>query len=77
MKTKVDNGERLLFDRANKMYVRVQLSQDKSCYEKWISKNKRKWTLSETYSSIDEVMKAQENLIDSNYRNLFNVITGV
>lgn len=77
MKTKIDNGNRTLYDRTNKMYVKVQLSQDKSCYEKWVSKNKRKWTLSQTYSSIDEVMMAQQNLIDNNYRNLFNVITGV
>ena len=77
MKTKVEDGNRLLFDRTTKMYVRVQLSQDKSCYEKWVSKNKRKWTLSETFNSIDEVMKAQQSLIDNNYRNLFKVITGV
>lgn len=76
MKTKIE-AERPMFDHTAKMYVRVQLSQDKKCYQKWVSKNKKDWKLSETFNSLDEVMKSQQELINGNYRNLFKVITEV
>ena len=64
-----------LFDRVKKLYFRVQLSDNKKYWERWVSRSKRKWVLDKTRMTLDEVMKSQQDIIDNNYRNLFNVVT--
>lgn len=64
-----------MFDHSTKLYVRVQLSEDKEYYEKWVSKNKRNWRLVDTMKSLDDVMSTQQELIDNNYKSLFDKIT--
>jgi hypothetical protein len=63
-----------MFDHSTKLYVRVQLSEDKKYYEEWVSKNGRDWELKDTMKSLDEVMSIQQELIDNNYKNLFDKI---
>lgn len=64
-----------LFDRVKKLYVRVQLSDNKKYWERWVSRSKRKWVLDKTRMTLDDAMKSQQDIIDNNYRNLFNVVT--
>jgi hypothetical protein len=66
-----------MFDHSTKLYVRVQLSENKEYYEKWVSKNGRDWKLDDTMDSLDEVMSIQQELIDNNYKNLLNKILSV
>ena len=77
MKTKINVTNELLYDHSTKMFVQVRLSQDKRYYEKWTSKDKKTWEISGTYKSIEEVIKAKEELINHNYQNLFKTITGI
>lgn len=60
-----------MFDHSTKLYIRIQLSNDKKYYEKWVSKNKKNWELVDTLKSFDQVMLTQQELIDNNYKNLF------
>lgn len=64
-----------LVDKSNKMFVRIKLSDDRKHWERWTSTNKRKWELSEKMKSLEDVLKSQQELIDNNYKNLFDVIT--
>lgn len=64
-----------LFDRVKKLYFRVQLSDNKKYWERWVSRSKRKWVLDKTRMTLDEAMKSQQDIIDNNYRNLFNLVT--
>lgn len=66
-----------MFDHSTKLYVRVQLSENKEYYEKWVSKNKRNWKLVDTMKSLDQVMSTQQELINNNYKSLFEKITSV
>ena len=77
METKINVTNELLYDHSTKMFVQVRLSQDKRYYEKWTSKDKGSWEISGTYKSIEEVIKAKEELINHNYQNLFKTITGI
>lgn len=64
-----------LFDRIKNLYVRVQLSDNKKYYERWVSRTKRKWVLDKTRMTLDDVMKSQQDIVNNNYRNLFNIVT--
>jgi predicted phage gp36 major capsid-like protein len=64
-----------LVDKSKKMYVRIKLSNDRKNWEKWTSTNKKKWELAEKMKSLEDVLKSQQDLIDKNYKNLFDVIT--
>jgi hypothetical protein len=63
-----------MFDHSTKLYTRICLSENKEYYEKWVSKNGRDWELKDTMNSLDEVMSIQQELIDNNYKNLFDKI---
>ena len=63
-----------MFDHSTKQYTRICLSENKEYYEKWVSKNGRDWELKDTMNSLDEVMSIQQELIDNNYKNLFDKI---
>lgn len=64
-----------LFDRVKKLYVRVQLSDNKKYWERWVSRSKRKWVLDKTRMTLDDAMSSQQDIINNNYRNLFNIVT--
>lgn len=63
-----------MFDHVNRIYVRIVLNEKKKYWEKWVSKNKRKWELVDKLKSLDEVLKSQQSLIDNNFKNLYKLI---
>ncbi len=64
-----------LVDKSKKMFVKIKLSDNRKFWEKWTSTNKKNWELTTKMKSLEEVLKSQQELIDSNYKNLFDVIT--
>ena len=64
-----------MFDHSTKLYLKIQLSDNKKYYEKWVSKDKKDWDLVDKLKSFDQVMSTQQELIDNNYKNLFRKIT--
>lgn len=71
-RNKADNIN--LVDKSKKVFVRIQLSDNRKYWEKWISKNKKEWELSSKLKSLEEVLKSQQDVIDSNYNNFFNFL---
>lgn len=64
-----------LVDKTKKMYVRIKLSENRKYWERWVSSDKKTWELSGRLKTLTEVLESQQELIDNNYKNLFNVIT--
>ena len=64
-----------LVDKAKKMFVKIKLSDNRKHWERWVSHNKKEWELQDKIKSLEDVLKSQQELIDNNYKNLFNVIT--
>lgn len=71
-RNKADNIN--LVDKSKKVFVRIQLSDNRKYWEKWISKNKKDWELDGKLKSLEDVLKSQQDVIDSNYNNLFNLL---
>lgn len=71
-RNKADNIN--LVDKSKKVFVRIQLSNNRKYWEKWISKDKKDWELSGKLKSLEEVLKSQQDVIDSNYNNFFNFL---
>lgn len=63
-----------IFDRSKNVRVRIVLSENRRHWEKWISKLNGKWELLGKVKTLDEVIKSQQDIIDNNYKNLFNII---
>lgn len=71
----MSNGDPIsMFDRVNKLYVRIKLSEDKKYWERSISKNKRKWVMTHTSLSLPDVLKFQEDVVRNNYKNFYSLI---
>lgn len=64
-----------LVDKARKMFVKIKLSDNRKYWERWVSLDKKKWEMTERIDTLEGVLKSQQDLIDKNYRNLFDVIT--
>ncbi len=64
-----------MFDHSTKLYCKIQLSDNKKYYEKYVSRDKKNWELISKLKSFDEVLSTQQELIDNNYKNLFKKIT--
>ena len=64
-----------MFDHSTKLYSKIQLSDNKKYYEKYVSRDKKNWELVSKLKSFDEVLSTQQELIDNNYKNLFKKIT--
>jgi hypothetical protein len=64
-----------MFDHSTKLYSKIQLSDNKKYYEKYVSRDKKNWELVSKLKSFDEVLSTQQELIDNNYMNLFKKIT--
>jgi hypothetical protein len=71
-RNKADNIN--LVDKSKKVFVRIQLSNNRKYWEKWISKDKKDWELDGKLKSLEDVLKSQQDVIDSNYNNLFNLL---
>jgi hypothetical protein len=63
-----------LIDHKNKLRVKIQLSDNRKYWEKWVSKNNGKWEFLNKVSSLDGVLKSQQEIIDNNYKNLFEMV---
>jgi hypothetical protein len=63
-----------LVDKSKKVFVKIKLSENRKYWERWTSTNKKNWELSGKINSLEEVLKSQQELIDNNYKNLFDVI---
>ena len=66
-----------MVDHKNKLRVRIQLSDNRKYWEKWISKNNGKWEFLNKVSTLDGVLKSQQEIIDNNYKNLFEMVSMV
>lgn len=64
-----------LVDKSENIYVRIKLSNNRKHWERWVSKDKRKWLLSEKMGTLEDVLKSQQELINRNYKNFFDVVT--
>jgi hypothetical protein len=63
-----------LVDKSKKVFVKIKLSENRKYWERWTSTNKKNWELTGKINSLEEVLKSQQELIDNNYKNLFDVI---
>jgi hypothetical protein len=66
-----------MVDHKNKLRVRIQLSDNRKYWEKWVSKNNGKWEFLNKVSTLDGVLKSQQEIIDNNYKNLFEMVSMV
>lgn len=66
-----------MIDHKNKLRVRIQLSDNRKYWEKWVSKNNGKWEFLNKVSTLDGVLKSQQEIIDNNYKNLFDMVSMV
>ena len=64
-----------IFDRAKNVRIKIVLSESRRFWEKWISKPDGKWEYIGKVKTLDEVIQSQQEIIDNNYKNLFNIIT--
>jgi hypothetical protein len=63
-----------LFDRENKLYVRIKLNDTTKMWERWISKTKNKWEMTHNSMSLADVIKFQEEIVQNNYRNFYKML---
>ncbi len=63
-----------LVDKSKKVFVKIKLSENRKYWERWTSTNKKNWELTGKINSLEGVLKSQQELIDNNYKNLFDVI---
>ena len=64
-----------LVDKSKKVFVKIKLSENRKYWERWTSTNKKNWELTGKIDSLEGVLKSQQELIDNNYKNLFDVIS--
>jgi hypothetical protein len=75
MEKKNSKGEPIrLFDRENKLYVRIKLNDTTKMWERWISKTKNKWEMTHNSMSLADVIKFQEEIVQNNYRNFYKML---
>jgi hypothetical protein len=53
----------------------LKLDGTKKYWEVWTSKTKKNWELKKSKMSLDEAMMFQEEIINNNYKNLFELVT--
>lgn len=63
-----------LFDRTEKIYVRIKMNPTKKTWERWVSKTKKTWEMTHDSLSLAEVIKFQEDVVSSNYKNFYKFI---
>lgn len=67
--------KKALFDHTQQIFVRLKMDNAKKYWEVWTSKTKKDWELKKNKMSLDEAMKYQEEIINNNYKNLFELVT--
>ena len=67
--------KKALFDHAKQVFVKLKLDGTKKYWEVWTSKTKKNWELKKSKMSLDEAMMFQEEIINNNYKNLFELVT--
>lgn len=64
-----------LFDHSKQVFVRIKLDDAKKYWEVWTSKTKKNWEISKSKLSLDDAMMYQDEIINNNYKNLFEIVT--
>lgn len=67
--------KKALFDHTQQIFVRLKMDNAKKYWEVWTSKTKKDWELKKKNMSLDDAMKYQEEIINNNYKNLFELVT--
>jgi hypothetical protein len=62
-----------LTDKKAKKHIKFIIN-DGGMFERWESKDKKRWKLTNTSVSIDEVMNEKETIKNRNIFNLYNLI---
>jgi hypothetical protein len=62
-----------LTDKKAKKHIKFIINDD-GMFERWESKDKKRWKLTNTSVSIDEVMSEKETIKSRNIFNLYNLI---
>jgi len=62
-----------LTDKKTKKHIKFIIN-DGGMFERWESKDKKRWKLTNTSVSIDEVMNEKETIKNRNIFNLYNLI---
>lgn len=63
-----------LTDKTTKKHITMVLSDDGEMWERWESKDKKKWVKTHCNLSFDNIMKEKEDVKNKNYYNLFKMI---
>jgi len=62
-----------LYDHITKTHIK--LLNGKKGWDRYISKSKRKWTLTHKNLTLDRAMNIKDEVILNNHRNLLNIIS--
>jgi hypothetical protein len=60
-------------DKYNKLYVRVKVG--KKGWDRFVSLDKKKWIKTHSNLPMKEALSIREEVINNNFKNLFNIIT--
>jgi hypothetical protein len=64
-----------LFDHSSKNYVRIGKSDDTNHWERFTSTDKKTWKKTHTFNNMEDAIKSRDEVVDNNYRNLYDLIT--
>ena len=64
----------VLTDKSKNVDVKIKKSTDGKYWERLVSKNGIDWVVDKRLDSLDDVLQSQQEIINNNYRNLFNLI---
>ena len=74
MEKRSSKGEPIrMFDRENKLYVKIKLNSITNHWERWISKTKDKWEMTHSSLSLADVIKHQEQIVSNNYHRFYKM----
>lgn len=63
-----------LIDKSKEMFVNIKLSDNRKYWERWVSFDKKMWILDTKMVSLEEVLKTQQDIIDNNYKSLYELM---
>lgn len=61
-----------MFDHLDQIYVEIRRTEEG--WERWVSKSKKSWEKIEVFKTMDKALSYKQEVIDKNFRNLYNVI---
>ena len=62
-----------LYDHSLGVFVKIKPTGTK--WVRYVSKNKKKWVMTNSFNTLDDALKSKEEVINNNYRNLLQLIT--